>query len=133
MHFKKASAEFFVVFACSFLIATHLQAQALSTGPSRDAYCELYEHRDFEGRRSTIRNGSGKDWWCGDIGSTAFQCRDSRFNDIFSSVIVPSGCHLEVYRLENSGGESRTWSGKTVYYVGDSWNDDISSARCWCR
>ncbi|MEO8756038.1 MAG: hypothetical protein ABI624_25545 [Casimicrobiaceae bacterium] len=58
------------------------------------------------------------------------------WNDVVSSAKVDRTCHLRVWEHVNAGGASKEWHGGSkgllINYVGDAWNDRISSATCLC-
>jgi hypothetical protein len=52
-------------------------------------------------------------------------------NDKISSFKIASGCHVEVFEHRDFQGPSARWSGD-VTFVGNNWNDLISSWKCVC-
>ena len=81
--------------------------------------CMAYEHRDFDGRRQ-------------DLGRNRhFPYVGDRMNDKISSFRVSRGCRVRVWEHRNKGGASTTFG--ECQYIGDAWNDDISSWSCICR
>lgn len=54
-------------------------------------------------------------------------------NDQTSSIKVPQGCQLTVYSREGMRGRSRVFLEGNYNFVGEEWNDRISSASCSCR
>jgi Peptidase inhibitor family I36 len=50
-------------------------------------------------------------------------------NDKISSFKIRSGCHVEVYQDRDFKGASTSWS-QDVAFVGNNWNDRISSWKC---
>ncbi len=82
--------------------------------------CRLFEHGGYKGWVYEIATGR-KINYVGD-----------RYNDRISSVMVPSGCRLEVYRDVNFAGPSKTFWRNTPF-VGNDFNDQISSASCQCQ
>jgi hypothetical protein len=53
-------------------------------------------------------------------------------NDKISSFkIRRGGCHVEVYQDRDFKGASASWS-RDVAFVGNNWNDRISSWKCVC-
>jgi hypothetical protein len=57
----------------------------------------------------------------------------SGMNDQTSSVKVPIGCSLTVYSRDNLTGRSKVFLEGDYNFVGEHWNDRISSAECACR
>ena len=81
----------------------------------------LFEHKDFQGRRTVVR-GEGRCWNL-----------DPSFNDITSAVNTRGNC-VRLYEHKDCGGayiELKPGTG-SHNWVGDHWNDRISSVRsCW--
>lgn len=81
--------------------------------------CLMYEHINFTGEVLPIRgklNSVGANW-----------------NDKVSSVRVPNNCQLTVYQHIDYDGDNRVFGPGGVAFVGNLWNDQISSADCSCR
>lgn len=81
--------------------------------------CLMYEHSNFAGQVLSVRgklNSVGPSW-----------------NDKVSAVRVPDNCQLTVYQDIDYEGDSRSFGPSGVAYVGNLWNDQISSAVCSCR
>ncbi|WP_207537580.1 peptidase inhibitor family I36 protein [Sabulicella rubraurantiaca] len=119
------------------LVAAPAFAQGLRTGEYRQAYCELYEHRDMQGRRLRIANGDRVSFNNpGRVSSNAWSYRPSR-NDSISSAYVPPRCTLRIWEHAEGQGRSAEWHGRdtgwNVSYFGGQWNDRISSVACICR
>lgn len=83
-------------------------------GPRGDV-C-FYEHANYQGRR-----------FCAPVGA-AVPAVGPEFNDIFSSMQIPPGVTVTVCRDNDFQGPCRRYSGD-VDFVGDGWNDMISSFR----
>lgn len=49
------------------------------------------------------------------------------WNDIISSIKIGTGAILEVFEAKNYGGKSKRYTGGDVAFVGNDWNDIISS------
>ncbi len=81
--------------------------------------CTLYEHANFAGGSFSLR---GTMPWVGE-----------GWNDKVSAVKVPESCHLTVYQHKDLGGDSRAFTPGSTAYIGDLWNDQVSSAICSCR
>lgn len=80
--------------------------------------CLMYEHSDFAGQVLPVRgklNSVGDSW-----------------NDKVSAIRVPNNCELTVYQHINYDGDSRSFGPGAVPFVGNLWNDQISSAVCSC-
>ncbi len=89
--------------------------QALINEPLH-ARITLYEHSSYRGRSLSYGKGF--------VGYT--QLNQHGFNDRISSISIPDSLQVKVYQHANRGGSSATFSDSTSY-VGDSWNDRISS------
>jgi Tfp pilus assembly major pilin PilA len=76
----------------------------------------LYEHSNYRGRSLSY----GKSF----VGYT--QLNQLGFNDLISSISIPESLQVKVYQHANRGGSSTTFTSSTGY-VGNSWNDIISS------
>ncbi len=126
----------FVLILMLALVAAE-PAMASRSGPYRKAYCRLWEHRDMQGARTSVPNEDSVSFaHNAEMGSTAWREVDANWNDQVSSALVPARCELIVWEHMEGGGHSKTWrggaNGLNVNYVGDDWNDRISSARCNC-
>lgn len=92
---------------------------ACSNAETAATGCMAYEHRDFDGRRQ-------------DLGRNRhFSYVGDRMNDKISSFRVSRGCHVVVWEHRNKGGVSTGFD--ECQYIGDDWNDSISSWSCICR
>ncbi len=89
--------------------------QALINEPLH-ARITLYEHSGYRGRSLS--------YGLGFVGYT--QLNQHGFNDRISSISIPASLQVKVYQHANRGGDSTTFSESTSY-VGNSWNDRISS------
>ena len=80
--------------------------------------CMYYEHANFEGKRAPImariRRKLGSDW-----------------DDEISSIACRPGCQLRVFEYRDFNGADEIF-GSNISYVGDAWNDDISSMVASC-
>jgi hypothetical protein len=89
----------------------------------------------MQGASLRMANGERVSFASGDVGSTAWR-ELPNWNDDVSSATVDPGCRLQVWEHIEGRGASKTWSGGQtgllINYVGDSWNDRISSATCYC-
>lgn len=84
-----------------------------------DVACEMYEHDSYGGRVFPMRPDQ------------AVSFRGGQFwNDRVSSVRVARGCTLTVYEHTRMQGDSQEFH-RNVRALGD-WNDQISSAECYC-
>jgi hypothetical protein len=79
--------------------------------------CEAYQRPGYGGGRATLEPG----------GTSS----RSRLDNKISSFKIANGCYAETFTGENFSGQRRTWQGH-VHYVGDRWNDAITSWRCEC-
>ncbi len=96
--------------------------EELATCRSRaSARCELYEHSSFKGGQYEVARNQ------------MFEFAGQSWNDRVSSVKVPEGCTLTVYRHLNLTGESKRFSPGAHQNVGDDWNDHITSGTCTCK
>ncbi|MDC3962932.1 peptidase inhibitor family I36 protein [Polyangium jinanense] len=84
-----------------------------------DACAMFFEDHFFVGRSHYVNAEIGVPWL-------------GEWNDIISSIQVEQLCKVTVYEDVNFGGASWTASG-AVDWVGDFWNDRISSYICTCR
>ena len=106
------------------------------TAPYHRAYCSVYEHRDLQGARMRIANEDAITMASREVADTYWRERPD-WNDQISSIHLDPGCALRVSEHLDGQGETRTWqarrtAGLNVWYVGDRWNDEISSATCMC-
>lgn len=83
--------------------------------------CRLYEHANFQGQVLSIRPGQSID---------AF---DGFWNDKVSSIKVPGRCTLFGAQHFGFDGNADAWDTGKYEYVGDDWNDQMSSATCECE
>jgi hypothetical protein len=81
--------------------------------------CIAYEHADFGGKSQHLGPNRKFDY----VGDA--------MNDKISSFRVAPGCHIVVWEMRNQGGVSERFN--ECQYVGDEWNDDVSSWSCRCR
>ena len=81
--------------------------------------CMYYQHADFGGGRNSILEGVrrqlGSDW-----------------NDEISSIACNPYCEVTVYEYRDFNGAHQTFRGN-ILFVGEAWNDDISSLVARCR
>lgn len=94
------------------LIALDMQA-ALAQQHS----CVAYQRPDYR----------GESWGLAANKSTG----KSHISNKISGFKIRSGCYVQAYAGEDYTGRNRRFSGDTPY-VGDAWNDVISSWRCIC-
>ena len=104
--------------------------QAGARRASADRWCVVYEHRDFGGRSLRIGQrpvtfGTGTE---GDSNWNSV----SGWNDRISSMQFPAGCQMVTWEHELGRGRSHVWNKGQVRFVGDQWNDRISSVECRC-
>lgn len=88
-------------------------------GPDiQDQGCVYYEHANFAGASNFIAAGTRRKLGGG-------------WDDKISSIACNVHCHVVVYEYREFNGAWADW-GANISYVGDNWNDDISSliARC---
>lgn len=100
--------------ALLFIVAIILAGTAGVAG----AQCTVYEHENYEGRSEKL----------GPDNSVPLM---QRWNDRISSIDVSRGCRLTAFEHKNFTGDSKTF-GAPNRYVGDLWNDRISSMQCNC-
>ncbi|MEI5678162.1 hypothetical protein G6N74_06940 [Mesorhizobium sp. CGMCC 1.15528] len=85
----------------------------------RDVACVMYEDSNYSGRALRMQPDQ------------AVSFRSGQFwNDRVSSIRVARGCSLVVYEDTRMGGRSQEFR-RNDRHVGD-WNDEISSAECYC-
>jgi hypothetical protein len=82
----------------------------------RTARVTLYQHSWFRGAAQTFARGF--------VGYTTLN--EHGFNDLISSLVVPAPLQVTVFEDANRGGASKVFS-SSAGYVGDDWNDRISS------
>jgi hypothetical protein len=81
---------------------------------------QLFVDRDFSGAYADLEEG--------DFNITKLTERDSVGNDTVSSLKVSAGYTVIVYTDANFAGASKTFTADAAY-VGDDFNDKISSVR----
>lgn len=74
----------------------------------------VYEHANYQGDHQCLQEGSY------DLGDLTIG------NDIISSIKVRQGNRVIVYQHKNFSGKRASVT-RNVRYVGDQWNDSISS------
>jgi hypothetical protein len=79
--------------------------------------CEAYQKPNYGGERATLEPG----------GTSS----RSRLDNKISSFRIANGCYAETFTGQGFTGQRRAWQGH-VQYVGDMWNDAITSWRCVC-
>ena len=126
--------KLWLMLGCLF-VAGHGSASQ-TVGPPPKGVCVLFEHRDMQGARMRLPHGDRVSFASGDVGDSSW--RESRtWNDVASSATVDAGCTLRVWEHIKARGESKEWRAGDqrllVKYMGDKWNDRISSATCLCR
>ena len=82
--------------------------------------CFAYEDRGFDGDRLTLELRRKFNYVGGD------------FNDEISSFRVAAGCVVVAWEHRDQQGAETTFY-SDAEYVGDLWNDDISSFACRCQ
>ena len=97
------------------------QAEAIGANGGPDVAgpgCIYYEHANFGGASNYIAGGVRRKLGSG-------------WDDRISSIACRPGCHVVVYEYREFDGAWARW-GANISYLGDNWNDDISSiiARC---
>jgi hypothetical protein len=65
--------------------------------------------------------------------NTVHNILNAQIDDQTSSVKVPQGCTLTVYSRPGLDGRSKVFEEGDSNFVGEMWNDRISSAQCSCR
>jgi hypothetical protein len=90
-----------------------------SNNTSAQTGCVAYENENFEGKRQ-------------DLGpNRIYNYVGDRMNDAISSFRVAPGCRIIAWEHRDRGGASTEFGGD-CQYVGDGWNDRISSWECRC-
>jgi hypothetical protein len=79
--------------------------------------CEAYQRPDYGGQRATLEPG----------GTSS----RSKLDNKISSFRIANGCYAETFTGENFTGSRGVWQGQ-VRFVGEKWNDAITSWRCQC-
>ncbi len=101
--------------ATAFISAAFAAVAFGSPAVAQPATACFYQHANFQGDRICAGPGDAR--------------ADLRFfNDIISSITVPAGTQVTVCEHIRFGGRCRTID-RNVPYVGDRWNDRISSIR----
>jgi hypothetical protein len=93
-------------------------------------HCVVYEHRDFSGASLQIGDRPVS-FGTGTEGISTWNSV-AGWNDRISSMKFPQGCQMITWEHEFGRGRSRVWTLGNVRYVGDDWNDRISSVECRC-
>jgi len=92
--------------------------------PAQARLCAtVWEHRDY--------NFSG-DWWQIQEGTDLGGLAEANWDDKISSIYVEPRCRLTVYASAPRLAASRSYDEGGTAYVGDGWNDTISSLECSC-
>lgn len=86
-----------------------------------DAACVLYEHDNYRGRPLALREGDAASFRSGQF-----------WNDRASSIRVARRCVLVAYEHTQMRGDVREFR-RDTRFVGNRWNDRISSVECYCR
>ncbi len=81
--------------------------------------CYIYGDGGYAGPRAEIR-----------LGRNIPQLSAS-WNDLISSIVCNPACSVDAYEHFNYGGARRRFQGQ-VSWVGDAWNDKISSLQVFC-
>jgi hypothetical protein len=97
--------------------ALALPGFVMSQAQAQTWACTAYEHRDYGGAwRGLAANG---------------RTNRSKLGDKISSFRMVTGCRVIAYEHVDFKGPNAQWR-TDVPYVGDSWNDLISSWECKC-
>lgn len=90
---------------------------AAPVASAQDFACIAYQHPRFTGEsRGLVANR---------------EARRSEMSNKISGFKIRAGCHVDVFTEDNFKGPNTRFAGN-VPYVGDSWNDVISSWKCVC-
>lgn len=89
--------------------------------PPPQQVCRLYRDVDFQGGELALN------------ANNSYSILGYGMNDQTSSVKVPQGCSLTVYSHENLAGRSKAFVEGDYNFVGERWNDRISSVECSCH
>jgi hypothetical protein len=115
-------ATAFLLLILSTMVYVSAQDGAIGVNPGPTIPfdgCMYYEHDKFGGAsasiRKDIRRKLGGDW-----------------NDRISSIACNSYCEVTVYEHRDFNGALQTFRG-AISFVGEAWNDDISSLVARCR
>lgn len=84
-------------------------------------YCVMYVHDNYQGPAYIIYKNA------------EVYVIGSSYNDEISSLIVPQGCHLQVFTEWHFIGLNNTYPPGQYPAVGSTLNDRISSAKCICQ
>jgi hypothetical protein len=91
---------------------------AAPVAQAQEFACTAYVDRDFRGAGKGLNPGQSSS--------------QTRINDKISSFRIVRGCRVVAYEHAEFRGPSAQWT-QSVPYVGDNWNDLISSWRCLCN
>ena len=89
--------------------------------PPPPKHCTLYSDMNFTGIAQPLP------------ANTVHNLLNPQIDDQTSSVKVPQGCTLTVYSRPGLDGRSKIFEEGDSNFVGEMWNDRISSAQCSCR
>lgn len=124
------------IIVLSGVLASMGASAELTAGPRHGGQCMVFEHRDMQGAKMRLANGDRVSFAREDLGNTTWREKPS-WNDALSSARIDPGCHLRVWEHMAGTGAMKEWHGGSkgllVYYVGDRWNDRVSSAVCHCN
>jgi hypothetical protein len=90
----------------------------------------------MQGARKRLPHGERVSFALADVGTSSWR-ESPTWNDVVSSATVDPSCRLRVWEHMQGEGASKEWrggkNGLRIKYVGDEWNDRISSATCLCE
>ena len=99
----------------------HHRHERNNFAPPPPKNCTLYSDMNFTGIAQPLP------------ANTVHNLLNAQIDDQTSAVKVPQGCTLTVYSRPGLDGRSKVFEEGDSNFVGEMWNDRISSAQCNCR
>lgn len=104
------------IFSSSYSVAGN--GVCSTGGTAGNGGCMAYEHANFDGMRQ-------------DLGpNRIYNYVGDKINDKISSFRVALGCRVIAWEHRDKGGAQQVFG--ECAYIGDEWNDAISSWECQC-
>lgn len=102
-----------IITICVTLIAMLMTVNAM-------AGCTIYKNKKYMG--ASIEMAAGQE----------ISSFDRKWDNEISSLKVSPGCTLTVWRSDDFKGKNKEFT-DSLEYIGNSWNDIISSVKCSCQ
>jgi hypothetical protein len=115
---------------CEGLIYTTVPGPTPPPAPASPYVCVAWDHANFGGASIHFRGHVTMDQYDTAQADPDWQLLGG-WNDRISSIQLASGCRIIVWEHTIGRGAHTSFS-QSVRYVGDGWNDRISSASCFC-